>query len=595
MASNSLVMVATESLTLASTGEGDTASPKCDARLAPDPWVMSTSFIPKIQSAMFGNEAILVTDDLAAQIRQAQARHATNEDATDEGVAEERKPAPPRLTRGDDGYAPPPPLGTGGLVDHETLTSETEVPFAVDLQRLTGGKALFCTPSVFPEVIAASAVLPETSVSVSGLGSHLSGKGPLGQVARRAAELRGADGALVSVAGSTLSNLVVLRAVAHGRPGRGVLMARNVHHSMVNGATAFGVPLRFLCGQYTDPTFESVLAPDPTSVAEALERGVEPAAIIITSPSYEGVVADVAGIAEVIRELSPGTLLVIDQAWGAHLGVAGLPPSAISQGADVVIESTHKLGGAPNQAGLLLWNNRSGVGPELCAAYRQLATTSPSFPLIASLDMAVRLLHSAVGARHLGDVRARTTDLRSRLRQLGLVVSGSEVSGRPVDPCRLNINVKPTGRSGFGVAEELEALGIVVEKAGLVSVMVIVTFQLASDAEDRLVAALGEMMDEAGNAPTSVLPALACQDLPEAPDPCWDPVGPSVRVPLREAAGHVAAEIVECFPPGIPFLVPGFSITQAMVDYLEAILAAGGTISWDDHATVAVQASRVRV
>jgi len=559
-----------------------------------------------MRPARFGGVVVLISDTLREEIERARSGvgaelpcSASNPLLGGEDASSGRGEVAWEATRGEiTTLPPPPPPGGCTLAGGGGGGVEATASFAVELEAHTAGKALFCTPSVFPEVAAGSVGLPETSVSVSGLGSHLSGRGPLGGVAERAGELRGAAGALVSVGGSTMSNQVVVRAIARSRPGRMLVVARNVHHSVVHAARAFGVPLRFLAGQSSDPAFESVLPPDPVAVASALGAagsGGAAAAVVITSPNYEGVIADVAGIAEAVRACSPGTLLIVDQAWGAHLGVAGLPSSAIREGADVVIESTHKLGGAPNQTGLVLWSASSCFGAELRSAYGELVTTSPSFPLVAGLDTALSVMHSPVGVRRVAEVKARVAELRGRVSRLGLVTSGSVLAGRPVDPCRLSINVGPTAKSGFAVADELEARGVVVEKAGIASVLVIVTFQLAADAEDRLVGAFAEMLDAASGERCPASPTLAWDRLPETPEATWDPTGPTVRVPLSEAVGRICAEVVECFPPGIPLLVPGFVITPEAADYIEALTAAGGRVSFDGGVCVAVEPSRARL
>ena len=89
--------------------------------------------------------------------------------------------------------------------------------------------------------------------------------------------------------------------------------------------------------------------------------------------------------------------------------------------------------------------------------------------------------------------------------------------------------------------------------------------------------------------PALAVPSLAWECLPEAPEPSWDPSGTTLRVPLREAVGHVATEVVECYPPGIALLVPGFIVTQEAVDHIEALVAAGGKVSCDGSVKVATE------
>jgi arginine decarboxylase len=96
-------------------------------------------------------------------------------------------------------------------------------------------------------------------------------------------------------------------------------------------------------------------------------------------------VADVPGIAGVVRR--HGALLLVDAAWGAHFGYhPRLPAAAADTGADLVVESLHKCGGAPQGTGVLLLASRRVDQAEVDAAYRELMTTSPSFPLLAGIE-----------------------------------------------------------------------------------------------------------------------------------------------------------------------------------------------------------------
>lgn len=140
-------------------------------------------------------------------------------------------------------------------------------------------------------------------------------------------------------------------------------------------------------------------------------------AVIITSPTYEGIVADVPRIADVAHR--HGALLLVDAAWGAHFGRhSRLPPATAQTGADLVVEPLHKCGGAPQGTGVLLLGSQRLDAAEVDAAYRELTTTSPSFPLLAGIEGAMEAI-VAYGKHYLERALAAADKLRQGLKASG--------------------------------------------------------------------------------------------------------------------------------------------------------------------------------
>ena len=436
----------------------------------------------------------------------------------------------------------------------------------------------FCTPSILPEVLEERAALPpETSISLSRLGSHLTSTGPLGAIGLRAAERRGASTAFVSFGGSTFSNQVVLAHLGETRPGRTLLLPANAHHSLVSPAARFGVPIAFIGGQRVHARFEAVQPPTPADVAAALARHPDAAGVVVTSPSYEGICADIAAIADVVHRAGPDCLLIVDQAWGAHLGASdALPPSAIGLGADVACESTHKMGGTPNQLGLLLCDDRRVDVTRLGHAYRDLVTTSPSFPLAAHLDTALAVLHGERGRPRLASAIATAAAIRARIDH---VLPGSVMVGdrHMLDPLKVTVSLDSTSLTGFAVRNALAEHGVIVERAGLSSIVLVVTYQLPDEAEDRLLEAFERIVVGVGGEPPLQHPPMPLDRLPLDPV-TKGPPGAGELVELASAAGRVAVRLVECYPPGVGVIVPGFEITEAATAYLLAAHAAGAEV-----------------
>src|SRR5213076_2737058 len=197
----------------------------------------------------------------------------------------------------------------------------------------------------------------------------------------------------------------------------------------------------------------------PAALEAALAAAPDARAAFIVSPTYYGMAADVAGMAEVAHRA--GVPLVVDQSWGPHFGFNdALPPTALSQGADAMVTSTHKIAGSLTQSAML-HVGRSGRIDEgaIARALRLLRSTSPSSLLLASLDGARRqlalhgeqLLHETLAAIDVARAKLETID---RIALVDSSVIGSMgVAG--YDPLRIVLDVRGTGRTGYQIADAL--------------------------------------------------------------------------------------------------------------------------------------------
>jgi lysine decarboxylase len=372
-----------------------------------------------------------------------------------------------------------------------------------------------------------------------------------------------------------------------------ILVARNIHHSVMNAIKAFDLDFRFLPAPY-DARFEALLPPSVDDVARGLERHPEALAVIYTSPTYEGLAGDTAEIAAAVHERSEHCMVVVDEAWGGHLHFhPDLPPSAMESGADICVQSTHKLAGGLQQTGLIHWREGRVDSELLEEAYREYVTTSPSYGLLASADAAVRAL-AACGTRYLGESIERTERLKAGLRAAlpdldhlddprWLEAVRRNVGG--ADLVKTTLGLSRFALSGYDVAEALVRRGIVIEKAGVQTITLITTFQLAEEAVGETVTALAEILDGQllpGNArrPAPGNPFAGIGDRPVVRPHDAKRLAKSIghEVALRDAVGKVAAEEVEVYPPGIPLILEGFRVGQDAVDYLEQARASGGSI-----------------
>jgi lysine decarboxylase len=450
------------------------------------------------------------------------------------------------------------------------------------------------TPSILPaQERVEDFYASDVSISAGFFGTLVGHTGVFGEAERFAAAAQGADRTMFSVHGSSGSNWIVLRMLAMERQDALVLVARNIHHSVMNAIKAYNLDFRFLPAPY-DARFEALLPPSVADVTTALDRYPEALAVVYTSPTYEGLAGNTAAIAAAVHARSEQCLVIVDEAWGGHLHFhPDLPMSAMAAGADICVQSTHKLAGGLQQTGLIHWREQRVDSELLEESYREYVTTSPSYGLLASADAAVRAL-AACGEHYLGQAMQRTARLKSELRRrlpdldhlddprwLDAVSAHVESS----DLVKTTVGLSRFAPSGYDVAEALVERGIVIEKAGVQTITLITTFQIADAAIDETVQALVEILDGQqlpGNAraPTPGNPFAGIDDRPVIRPYDAKRLAKSIghEVPLREAVGKVAAEEVEVYPPGIPLILEGFRVGLDAVDYLEQARESGGSI-----------------
>jgi lysine decarboxylase len=156
----------------------------------------------------------------------------------------------------------------------------------------------WCTPSILEDQERVEDFYAsDVSISAGFFGTLVDHDGIFGEAERFAAEAQGADRTMFSVHGSSGSNWVVLRALALERQDAVVLVARSIHHSVINALKAYGLDFRFLPTPY-EPRYEALLPPSVEQVREGLRRAPEAVAVFYTSPTYEGLTADTRGIVE---------------------------------------------------------------------------------------------------------------------------------------------------------------------------------------------------------------------------------------------------------------------------------------------------------
>lgn len=391
--------------------------------------------------------------------------------------------------------------------------------------------------------------------------------GALAKSQQLAAEFFHAEATYYLVNGSTAGLMAAIWACC--RPGDRVIVARNVHRAVIDGLVWCGAEPCFV--QVEDYLHGIPLNIRPWSVERVLESVKNPQAMLVTSPSYWGITPSLFELRQLAAQR--GIRLIVDEAHGGHfIFHSRFPLPAAASGADLWVNSAHKTLGALTPGALLhRRGDRVEIG-RLEAALGMLQTSSPPYPVLASLE--------AVMEKCAGDweeVLQIADDARLQINDCpGFfcleVQEAKEKFG--LDPLRLTIVANRISLSGFQLSKLLrEKFGIEVEMSSINHVVALIHPWHRWEQVKVLINALkdiansyykkdnsAEKFNEGGIAyPIPRLAAIPRQ----AAESRWR------EVPLPEACGCVSAVTVLPFPPGIPVLIPGEVIEKETIERIE--------------------------
>lgn len=380
------------------------------------------------------------------------------------------------------------------------------------------------------------------------------------------ADIYGADKAHLLVNGSTCGILSAISAVLSGEDT--VIASRLSHKSFYHAAAIKDLNVRYV---YPKESVNGTLYRDITSgLIKAIKEQPEAKAVYVTSPTYEGYMADIRAIAAKAHE--SGMLLIVDEAHGAHLGpLSNDADPAIKQGADIVITSLHKMLPSLTQTALIL---ERGLDPAVSHKIEyyldHFETSSPSYILMASAARCLRFLRTG-SKKEFERYKALLDDFYRKIAGL----KNLHVSDEP-DHDRSHILISKA--DGLWLAKELRIrYDIEVEMAGADHILALSTVSDTDKMLDRLSDALFELDEKAMyHLPK---PGLDYQKIrPERVLSIHEAQRSTEAVPLTEAAGRVASEEVMLYPPGVPLIAPGERISAELKDCLIGSIEAGMTV-----------------
>ena len=294
--------------------------------------------------------------------------------------------------------------------------------------------------------------------------------------------------------GTTSGNQCMLLATSEA--GKRFLVDRNVHRSVPAGLSLAGSGALWL-SERRIPTWEIPAPVSAEEIESALDTEKNIAAVFITSPNYYGLAAPVEEIARLCKER--GIPLLVDEAHGAHFTFSEkLPTSAVAAGADLVAQSAHKTLGSLGQTSFLHRQGELVDAVRVERAVKQLSTSSPSYPLMASLDIA-RQEMSLRGSALIDQALSLAEEARQKLSSIpGLEVLDPEKEGfskGAYDPLRICLSASARGISGAELVNRLwEEAGIALEMSDRRNALAVVSWGNTAEDADKLVFALRDIL-----------------------------------------------------------------------------------------------------
>lgn len=400
-----------------------------------------------------------------------------------------------------------------------------------------------------------------------------------------AAEAYGSDYSFFLVNGTTIGNQAMILSTC--LPGDKIILPRNAHKSIIAGVILSGaIPI------YVNPRYDKELGiicnVTPKQIEEKIIENPDVKAVLITSPTYHGITTDTREIVRIAHQYKK--IILVDEAHGPHLKFhPDLPVSAMEAGADICVQSTHKIISGMTQASMLHARKTVDI-LKLKRILQLLHTTSPSYILMASLDVA-RMQMATQGREILSKVILLAEEARKPIKALQIACFGREVVGREgifdLDVTKLNIDIKNIGNTGYEVARTLnKKYGIQIEFSTPTSLLAILTLGNTKKDIYKLVYALKDIKKNY-QLNENIIRAVSSIEFPNiasevALTPREATFAITKKVPFKDAIGMISAEIVCPYPPGIPLLIPGEKITREVYNYLHLLKDMGNIINGQD-------------
>lgn len=398
--------------------------------------------------------------------------------------------------------------------------------------------------------------------------------GIIKEAQQRAAKLYGADRCYYLVNGSTCGILSAISATT--KKGDKIIVGRNCHKSVYHALYLRELQPVYVYPEVSDYNIQGQIRKE--DIQEILEQNTDIKAVIITSPTYDGVVSDIAGIAKLAH--SYNIPLIVDEAHGAHFGLdESMPQNAINLGADCVIVSIHKTLPAFTQTALLLVNEGKADCQKIEEFLDIYETSSPSYILMAGIEKCIRVMKE--NSKELFAVLNQNLDgfykKMQALQKLHVLIEEDfKDKAFEFDRTKILISAENTDITGHQLKEILtDRYQIELEMSCENYALAIATVMDEEDGFRRLAESLIEIDSNCNIQKTS----CSIREIYTKPERKYEiheiDNFSKEKVSLQQAEGKISSEYIYFYPPGIPILVPGERINIQNIKAIEEAIAQG--------------------
>ncbi|HRR76698.1 MAG TPA: aminotransferase class V-fold PLP-dependent enzyme [Ruminococcus sp.] len=384
---------------------------------------------------------------------------------------------------------------------------------------------------------------------ICGADSLFEADGIIAESEKNMSSLYGTAATAYSAAGSTLCIQAMLAIMKN--EGRRVIALRNVHRAFLNATALLDMDVEWSIPDYNGGILSG--RADMKDIERLLAADERPACVYVTSPDYTGVIADIPALSRLCRKY--GAKLIVDNAHGPHLAFMPENIHPIALGADMCCDSAHKMLPALTGAAML-HTSRSEYAPLLKQAMGLFASTSPSYPVMMSLDICNRYIAESIRS----DISVNLERLAAFREKFSgdILFSGD-------DPFHVTIRAAESGYNGIDFAQKLRENGTECEYADHDTVILLMApFSTDEDFAGLSAAVLATVRKSEKTAPAK---AAFAPKLPEKAMSIREAVfAQSEVIPVEQAEGRICGAVLVPCPPAIPIAASGEVINRECIN-----------------------------
>lgn len=411
-------------------------------------------------------------------------------------------------------------------------------------------------------------------------------EGSIKEAEEVAAKAFGSDRTYFLVNGSTCGIYAMVLAVCN--PGDKLIVARDSHKALTGALILGDINPVYVVPEIVED-FNISGGINIEELEKVMKANRDAKAVFLTYPNYYGICSDLLSIAKLTDKY--GMKLIVDEAHGAHFNFnRELPPTAISLGADMCVQSAHKTLPALTQSSYLHVSNKFKDFGRLEGMLRLMQTTSPSYLLMISLDLA-RAYMEDYGEIELARIINKCKNIKEMLKYKYINTLGKELCGKygihDLDQTKLVFNFNAYDVSGYQIEKILRMdYRIQLEMSDIYNAVAICTTSDDDEALELLGEAIAKITDglKKGVATKNYIDgASVAGEYRILPERVMNPRAAEFEtheyVPLQKGAGRISKSVIAPYPPGIPLICPGEIINQATINAVGRIIKLGGHVN----------------